>query len=171
MNLRVRSTMTAPAIEKVVSSHSNKLRKPPDSRRHLGVMGCQGLMEIAWRVKEENFVMELIGTPDNKYDGTLQAHPEFKRVQEWKTTYDFRDREVKVVKQRDKNLNKEFAKLPNPNYFEVGRHFPWGDAEENHRRLGRADEKPGRPDGEEPPEGEEGRNLPSLLPCSSIRTS
>ena len=114
MNLRTRSTSTAIPIQRVIPA----IPQDPEDRRtlerHLEVMGCQGLLDVAWGVKEEALVTELMGAPGNQYDGSLRAHPEKWGVPEWRATYGFRAGAVKVAERRDEFLAVEFTKLANP---------------------------------------------------------
>lgn len=75
MQLRTRSTMVARAIQKVIQAIPADPEECWTFEAHLSVMGCVGLLDVAWGVKEDALETKLMGSPDNRYFGSLQAHP------------------------------------------------------------------------------------------------
>lgn len=65
-------------------------------------------------IKEEALVTELMETLDNRYFGTIKAHPDLWGVQEWKAMYKFREGQVKIAERRDKFLELKLSTVVNP---------------------------------------------------------
>ena len=82
--------------------------------RHLAAMGCHGLLSVAWGVKAENLVEELLNGADNRFHGTIRARPEKWGVRQWQETYGLRTGAVKVAVRRDELLEGEFSGAANP---------------------------------------------------------
>lgn len=68
---------------------------------HLEAVGYEGLLDMAWGVKEETLLAQLMGTQDNRYNRTLIAHLELWRVQQWTPTYKFQEGLVKITEWGD----------------------------------------------------------------------
>jgi len=111
---RAKATPAPPPLQKVLPAIPSDPEVLQVLERHLEVMGCAGLLSVAWGSKENVFVEELLGAADNRYDGTLRAHPELWGVKEWKETYGFRRGVVKVVERRDDLLAEEFIRAADP---------------------------------------------------------
>ena len=67
--------------------------KEPDERAYLEEdltrIGCIGLLNKPWTVKEEKMVRELIVGASNQYEGTIRARPETWDVGRWREAYGF----------------------------------------------------------------------------------
>ena len=81
---------------------------------YLELMGCNGLLGVPWAFQSEGMVTELVGKPPNQHDGRLRAHPEEWKVALWRSTYGFREGDVKVAERNDDFLKEEFVRDANP---------------------------------------------------------
>ena len=52
-------------------------------------IGCIGLLNKPWMVKEEKMVRELIVGAPNQYKGTIRARPETWDARKWREAYGF----------------------------------------------------------------------------------
>lgn len=114
MTLRSRTTSTGPAIQKVALAIPANPKQRRGVEAHLIIMGCEGLLNVAWRMHEEIMVMELLSVPDNSFYGTIWAHPEFWTIQHWLETYEFRTRFIKVAERNEDYLENMFIVTADP---------------------------------------------------------
>ena len=67
--------------------------KEPGERAYLEEdltrIGCIGLLNKPWTVKEEKMVRELIVGAPNQYEGTIRAQPEIWNAGRWREAYGF----------------------------------------------------------------------------------
>ena len=92
--------------------------KEPGERAYLEEdltrIGCIGLLNKPWTVKDERMVRELtIGAP-NQYEGTVRARPETWGVGKWQEAYGFSAREEGFASRTDRFIGGKFRNAANP---------------------------------------------------------
>jgi hypothetical protein len=81
---------------------------------YLEVMGCSGLLGAPWAFESEALAAELIGVPAAQYLGRIRAHPERWTEEIWRTTYGFREGDVRIAERNDELLKGEFLRMADP---------------------------------------------------------
>ena len=77
-------------------------------------MGCAGLMDVAWRVWEEVFVQELVGTVPNQYDSTIRGRPKAWGLEVWRKVYGFRKGGIRTLDRNEELLAEELQNPADP---------------------------------------------------------
>ena len=103
-----------PAVRKVFPAIPEADADKKVLRHYLEIMGCLGLLKVPWGGKNPELLAELMGTPDNRFDGLLRAHPEKWTATEWRRTYGFREGEVRVLERREELMEEEFVRPSDP---------------------------------------------------------
>ena len=92
--------------------------KEPGERAYLeedlARIGCIGLLNKPWTVKDERMVRELILGAPNQYEGTVQARPETWDVGRWREAYGFSTRGEGFASRTDKFIGGKFWNAANP---------------------------------------------------------
>ena len=92
--------------------------KEPGERAYLEEdltrIGCIGLLNKPWTVKEEKMVRELIVGAPNQYEGTVQARPETWEAGRWREAYGFSAGGEGFASRTDKFIGGKFRNAANP---------------------------------------------------------
>lgn len=108
------ATSGAPPVLRVSPAIPQKEEDIQVLTKYLDLMGCKGLLEVPWGFKEEQLAVELIGSPDNRYDGSIRAHPYLWTTDHWRQTYNFRKGAVRTLERNDELLVGEFSRSADP---------------------------------------------------------
>ena len=77
-------------------------------------IGCIGLLNKPWTVKEEKMVRELIVGAPNQYEGTVQARPKTWEAGRWREAYGFSAGGEGFASRTDKFIGGKFRNAANP---------------------------------------------------------
>ena len=92
--------------------------KEPGERAYLEEdltrIGCIGLLNKPWTVKEEKMVRELIVGAPNQYEGTIRARPETYDAGRWNEAYGFSAGGDGFASRTDKFIGGKFRNAANP---------------------------------------------------------
>ena len=92
--------------------------KEPGERAYLEEdltrIGCIGLLNKPWTVKEEKMVRELIVGAPNQYEGTIRAWPETWDAGRWREAYGFSAGGEGFASRTDKFIGGKFRNAANP---------------------------------------------------------
>ena len=92
--------------------------KEPGERAYLEEdltrIGCIGLLNKPWAVKEEKMVRELIVGAPNQYEGTVRARPETWEAGRWREAYGFSAGGEGFASRTDKFIGGKFRNAANP---------------------------------------------------------
>ena len=77
-------------------------------------IGCIGLLNKPWTVKEEKMVRELIVGAPNQYEGNIRARPETWDARRWREAYGFSTGEEGFASRTDKFIGGKFWNAANP---------------------------------------------------------
>ena len=92
--------------------------KEPGERAYLEEdltrIGCIGLLNKSWTVKEEKMVRELIVEAPNQYEGTIRARPETWEAGRWREAYGFGTGGEGFASRTDKFIGGKFRNAANP---------------------------------------------------------
>ena len=92
--------------------------KEPGERAYLEEdltrIGCIGLLNKPWTVKEEKMVRELIVGAPNQYKGTVRARPEIWEAGRWRKAYGFSAGGEGFASRTDKFIGGKFRNAANP---------------------------------------------------------
>ena len=92
--------------------------KEPGERAYLEEdltrIGCIGLLNKPWTVKEEKMVRELIIGAPNQYEGTVRARPETWEAGRWREAYGFSAGGEGFASRTDKFIGGKFRNAANP---------------------------------------------------------
>ena len=92
--------------------------KEPGERAYLEEdltrIGCIGLLNKPWMVKEEKMVRELIVGAPNQYEGTIRARPKTWDPGRWREAYGFSAGGEGFASRTDKFIGGKFWNAANP---------------------------------------------------------
>ena len=92
--------------------------KEPGERAYLEEdltrIGCIGLLNKPWTVKEEKMVRELIMGAPNQYEGTVRTQPETWEAGRWREAYGFSAGREGFASKTDKFIGGKFRNAANP---------------------------------------------------------
>lgn len=118
MKLRERSETKScqvlPALKMVQSEILTDERELEQLKMALSRMGCAGLLDVPWGVREESMIWDLIGRVVFTWDNTLRGHLEKWTLTVWRDVYGFWRGGVKAPKQVNEFLEGEFRNLADP---------------------------------------------------------
>ena len=77
-------------------------------------IGCIGLLNKPWTVKEEKMVRELIVGAPNQYEGTIRARPKTWDARRWREAYGFSAGGEGFASRTDKFIGGKFRNAANP---------------------------------------------------------
>ena len=92
--------------------------KIPTVRRELEEdlerIGCAGLLNKSWNVKDEGLVRELVKGAPNQFDHTVRCRLEKWNALVWRETYGFKPEGYEWASWTDKYIVGQFSKSVNP---------------------------------------------------------
>ena len=92
--------------------------KTPTVRRELEEdlerIGCTGLLNKLWNVKDEGLMRELVEGAPNQFDHTVRCRPEKWTALVWRETYGFKPEGYGWASRTDKYIVGQFSKSVNP---------------------------------------------------------
>ena len=92
--------------------------KTPTARRELEEdltrIGCAGLLNKPWNIKNEGMVRELVEGAPNQFDHTVWCKPEKWTALAWRETYGFKPEGYGWASWTDKYIVSQFSKSVNP---------------------------------------------------------
>ena len=101
-------------LRSVVPAIPKKPGKRAYLEEDLTKIGCIGLLNKPWTVKEEKMVRELIVGAKNQYEGTIRARPETWDAGRWREAYGFSAEGKGFASRTDKFIGGKFRNAANP---------------------------------------------------------
>ena len=94
------------------------ITKTPIARQELEEdltrIGCVGLLNKLWNIKDEGMVRELVEGAPNQFDHTVRCKPEKWTALVWRETYGFKPEGYGWASWTDKYIVGQFSKSVNP---------------------------------------------------------
>ena len=94
------------------------MQKTPTARRELEEdlerIGCAGLLNKPWNIKDEGLVRELVEGARNQFDHTVRGKPEKWTALVWREAYGFKPEGYGWASRTDKYIIGQFSKSVNP---------------------------------------------------------
>ena len=92
--------------------------KTPTARRELEEdlmrIGCAGLLNKPWNIKDKEMVRELVEGAPNQFDHTVRCRPKKWTAMVWRETYRFKPEGYGWASRTDKYIVGQFSKSVNP---------------------------------------------------------
>ena len=109
-----RASKPLPALKKVLLDIPTDDDQLEQLRRNLERMGCAGLLDVPWAVREEGLIRDIIGPVSNVWDNTLRGNTEEWTSGVWRDVYGFAKGNVKQPERIEEFLEGEFRHAADP---------------------------------------------------------
>ena len=109
-----KGTRSLPALRKVQACIPASELEVEVLKGHLDRMGCVGLLDCPWGIREESLIRDLVEDEDTAGGDTLRARPEAWSPATWADAFQFKKGRVAVAERVEEFLEGEFKYAADP---------------------------------------------------------